>query len=222
MRSQEALGTKMEEEGGMPDTYRTVTDAGRAELKARGSRFIGEARPARTEAAAQSAVAAIREREHKATHHCFAYRLQPSGNAFRYDDDGEPSGTAGPPILRQIDARDLTNTLVVVTRYFGGTKLGTGGLVRAYGGAADGALEDATIETEVVRERLRLQFAYDDTAPANRVLEQFDTVVTDESYTDVTRLTVAVRRSEAGAFAEAFTNALGGRGQVERAETAEP
>ena len=86
----------------------------------------------------------------------------------RYDDDGEPSGTAGPPILRQIDARTLANTLVAVTRYFGGTELGTGGLARAYGDVASAALSAAPVVERVVRTPVRLRFAYDDTSPAQR------------------------------------------------------
>ena len=103
------------------------------ETKVKGSRFIAEATDVRDEEMTMAFVADVRGREPGATHHCWAYRLGTGGDAFRYNDDGEPSGTAGPPILRQIDALGLTNTLVVVTRYYGGTKLGTGGLLRAYG-----------------------------------------------------------------------------------------
>jgi uncharacterized YigZ family protein len=164
--------------------------------------------------AATEWIETIREREHTATHHCTAYRLGREGEDFRYDDDGEPSGTAGPPLLRQIDARDLTNTLVVVTRYFGGTELGTGGLARAYGNAAAAALDRASIVERVVRTPVRVRFDYDDTAPAEQVLRQFDTEVQDSTYTDVTTLTVGVRRSEVDAFVDAFTNALSDRGEL--------
>ena len=113
------------------DAYRTIEAPARAEQRVDGSRFLADAAPVtdRQDVAAQ--VEAIRSREHKATHHCTAYRIGAEGEEARYNDDGEPSGTGGAPILRQIDARTLTNTLVVVTRYFGGTELGTGGLARA-------------------------------------------------------------------------------------------
>jgi putative IMPACT (imprinted ancient) family translation regulator len=114
----------------------------------------------------QARIGAIRERT--TTHHCAAYRLGRDGEDFRYDDDGEPSGTAGPPILRQIDAQTLTNTLVVVTRYFGGTELGIGGLARACGDVASAALDAATVVERVLRTPVRLQFAYDDPSPAQR------------------------------------------------------
>jgi uncharacterized YigZ family protein len=198
----------------MSDTYRTITSEATATLKIEGSRFLAEAVPVDSRDAAEARIEAVREREHQATHHCTAYRLGTEGGDFRYNDDGEPSGTAGQPILRQIDARDLTNTLVVVTRYYGGTKLGTGGLMRAYGDAADAALDRASVVEKVVRVPVRVRFAYDDTAPARQVLRRFDAPVADSTYTDVTELTVGVRASEVDAFVEAFTNALSARGEV--------
>jgi len=196
----------------MPDTYRTLNGPARAEIKRDGSRFVARAQPADSREAAEAAIDRIEQAQPDATHHCTAYRVGPSGDVFRSNDDGEPSGTAGPPILRQIDARDLTNTLVVVTRDFGGTKLSTGGLVRAYGDAASAALDAAPIVERVVRVPVRVQFAYDDTSAAERCLHRFDTAVTDRDYTDVTAWTVAVRQSHVEAFVQAFTNALGNRG----------
>ncbi len=205
----------------MTDTYRTLDGSGRAEHTVDGSRFLAEAVAVASRTAAEETIAAVRAREHKATHHCSAYRLGVAGDTFRYDDDGEPSGTAGRPILRQIDARDLTNTLVVVTRYFGGTELGTGGLARAYGDAAAAALERADGVERVVRTPLRIRYDYDDTAPAERVLRQFDAEVRDSEYTDVTTLTVGVRTSRVDAFVEAFRNALSDRGELTRVDDEE-
>ena len=198
----------------MSDAYRTLDASSTAEHTVEGSRFLAEAVPVPDREAAEERIAEVRAREHKATHHCSAYRIGPSGDTFRYDDDGEPSGTAGAPLLQQIDARDLTNTLVVVTRYFGGTELGTGGLARAYGTAAARALEAAPVEERVVRVPVRIEYAYDDTTPAEQVLRRFDTTEIESHYTDVTTRTVGVPRSEVQSFVEAFTNALGGRGTV--------
>ncbi len=198
----------------MSDTYRTLAEATSAEIKVVDSRFIAEAFPVDRTEAAEAQIEAVRAREHQARHHCTAYRIGVEGHTFRYNDDGEPSGTAGAPILQRIDGHELTNTLVVVTRYFGGTKLGTGGLARAYGDAAEAALDRASIVERVVRIPLRLRFDYADTTPANRVLRQFDTAVQARDFSEVTELTVGVRRSEVAAFREAFTNALGGRGEV--------
>ncbi len=198
------------------DTYRTLVQPGTAAFKERGSRFLGEAAHVQSADEAQEALAAIRRRERGATHHCWACRL--GADRFRYDDDGEPSGTAGAPILRQIDGRGLTHVLVVVTRYYGGTKLGTGGLARAYGAAAAQALEAARVAARVaervLRTPLRLRFAYDDTAPARQTLSRFDAELTGETYAEATTWHVAVRRSQAEAFVQAFTNALGGRATV--------
>jgi len=198
----------------MTDTYRTVEGMGRAEHTVEGSQFLAEAVPAAERTEAEETVSAIRSRERKATHHCFAYRVGVAGDTFRYDDDGEPSGTAGQPILRQIDALDLTNTLVVVTRYFGGTELGTGGLVRAYGTAAGAALDRAATTERVVRTPVQIRFDYDDTSPVKRVLGQFDADLQDSDFTDVTTLTVGVRESQVDPFVKSFRNALSDRGEV--------
>ena len=201
------------------DVYRSLARPATAELKIKGSRFLAEAVPVASEDEAAAAIAEVRRREHAATHHCTAYRLGPDGATFRAHDDGEPSGTAGAPILRQIDALGLTNTLVVVTRYYGGTKLGTGGLARAYGEAAAEALAAAPIATHVRRAHVRLRFAYADTSPAMHTLGRFGAEVVETRYGEATELVVAVRRSEAEAFAAAFVEALAGRGEAEiRAE----
>ena len=199
----------------MSDTYRTIARPALAEPpKTKGSRFIGEAFPAASEADAEAHLDAVRKREHAATHHTWAWRLGIEGDTFRSSDDGETSGSAGAPILRQIDARDLTNTLVVVTRYYGGTKLGVGGLVRAYGEAASEALDAARIVEHVVRVPVRLRFAYDDTSPAMHTVNRFDTEIAEQNYSDDTELVVRVRRSEVEALGAAFVEALGGRGEV--------
>ena len=199
----------------MTDSYRTLARPASAEPpKTKGSRFIGEAFPVRTEEEAMARLEAVRKREHAATHWCWAYRLGVEGDAFRYSDDGEPSGSAGAPILRQIEARELTNTLVVVTRYYGGTKLGTGGLVRAYGEAASEVLDAARIVEHVVRVPVRLRFAYDDTSPAMHTVNRFDAEIAEQHYAEDTELVVRVRRSEADALRAAFVEALGGRGTV--------
>lgn len=198
----------------MSDTYRTLDEGARSEIKVEGSRFLATALPVPDRGAAEERIEEIRERDHKATHHCSAYRTGLEGEVFRYDDDGEPSGTAGRPILRQIDARSLTNTLVVVTRYFGGTELGTGGLARAYGEAASTAMNRATVVERVVRTPVKIQFSYEDTSPVDQVLQTFDAEVQASSYTDVTTLTVGVPPSEVDPFLQAFTDSLSDRGDI--------
>ncbi len=198
------------------DIYRTIMAASASESpKIRGSRFIGDAFPVESVEEALEQLGAIRKREHAATHHCWAYRLDPSGTTFRYSDDGEPNGSAGLPIFRQIEGRELTNVLVVVTRYYGGTKLGMGGLVRAYGEAAALVLNEAPKHEVIVRVPVRLSFAFADTSPAMHTIGKFDVKISETSYSeDGTELTLNVRRSEVERLEAAFTEALGGRGEV--------
>ena len=202
----------------MVDTYRTLAAAHTDEPpKSKGSRFIGEAFPVASEADALLAVDAVRAREHAATHVCWAYRLGADGARTRSADDGEPSGTAGLPILREIEGRDLTDCLVTVTRYYGGTKLGAGGLARAYGDAAAGVLDGARVRTVVVRVPVELRFAFSDTSAAMRQLDTFDAEIADQAYTpEGTVLTLGVRCSQADALAAAFVEATSGRGECRR------
>jgi putative IMPACT (imprinted ancient) family translation regulator len=194
------------------DHYRTLAAPATAEPpKTKGSRFLAEAFPAADEAAAAAHLGAVRRREHAATHWCWAFRA-PDGTP-RYSDAGEPAGTAGLPIFREIEGRRLAGVLVVVTRYYGGTKLGTGPLARAYAEAAGRALDAAPKTEVVVRVPVRLAFAFADTSPAMRTVERFEAEVADTAYTaEGTALLVWVRRSQAGALRAAFVEALGGRG----------
>ncbi len=206
----------------MPDTYRTLRAAAEAEPpKSKGSRFIGHAAPAATEEEALAVVEAMRTREHAARHWCWAYRLGASGETWRANDDGEPNGTGGRPILQEIEGRDLTNVAVVVTRYYGGTKLGAGGLARAYGeGAAwalDAARDERLIRTVTVRQRLTLHYGFDDTSAAMRTVQAFDAKIADQRYSATgAALALAVRASEVEPLAAQFIEATSGRGRVER------
>ena len=202
------------------DVYHSADRPSEVETKVLGSRFIGRAWPVASEEAVHAILAEQRRAEYTATHHCSAFRLLPDGSLFRFNDDGEPSGTAGMPILRQIEGRGLTCTLVVVTRYYGGTKLGTGGLIRAYGEAAALALDAAGQREHVRRTRLTVAFDYADTSPALHALAQFDAVTEATRYGEQTEMDVAVARSQSDAFADTFRNALGGRGSVCVGETA--
>lgn len=156
-------------------TIRTVARPLRHEIdKVKGSRFLADVAPASTAEAALAVVEGLREEFRDATHHCFAWRLGTDPEAKRASDDGEPSGTAGRPILQEIDGRGLTDVVVVVTRWYGGTKLGTGGLLRAYSAAAAEALERAAILERPIVERLRLVFGYGFSGPVQGVLAAHD------------------------------------------------
>jgi len=138
----------------MSDNYPTVSTPGEGLYKAKGSKFYGYAFAALTEDAALAHVQVVRDQHHKARHHCYAYRLGPGSDRWRANDDGEPSNSAGRPILGQIDSLGLEDVVVVVVRYFGGTKLGVSGLIEAYRSAAAEALQNAHIEQRTRTRRL--------------------------------------------------------------------
>ena len=138
----------------------TLSGASRVEIIIKKSRFIGEASPCTSEETVSSLLEEVKQREPGATHHCWGYVLGLSGEQARYHDDGEPRGTAGLPILDVIKKKNLTNTLVVVTRYFGGIKLGAGGLVRAYTDAAAQALDAGGIHRLVAMSCCRIKLPY--------------------------------------------------------------
>ncbi len=144
----------------MSDTYRTLAVAGTGIYKDRGSKFVAYAFPVESEEEALGHLERLRKEHPKARHHCFAWRLGTEGRRFRFNDDGEPAGTAGRPILGQIDAAGLTNVVVIVVRYFGGTLLGTSGLIRAYGQSAAEALRQGQFIERMVLQHWRVELNY--------------------------------------------------------------
>ncbi len=144
----------------MSDTYRTLAVAGTGLYKDRGSRFVAYAFPVESEEEALGHLERLRKEHPKARHHCFAWRLGTEGRRFRFNDDSEPAGTAGRPILGQIDAAGLTNVVVIVVRYFGGTLLGTSGLIRAYRQSAAEALRQGQFIERMVLQHWRVELNY--------------------------------------------------------------
>jgi len=142
------------------DNYKTIDRKADGLFKDRGSRFIALAIPVTTQEEIKSRLEELRKEYHDARHHCYAWVLSPDRQAWRVNDDGEPSGTAGKPILGQINSRELTNILVVVIRYFGGTLLGVSGLINAYRSAAADALDNASIIERHLVERWIVTFPY--------------------------------------------------------------
>lgn len=157
--------------------YNTIEKLSVAEYKDRGSKFIAYAFPLADVGEFKEKLALLKKEHPKAVHHCFAYRLGLDGITFRVSDDGEPSGTAGRPILGQIDSRQLTNVLIVVVRYFGGTLLGVPGLINAYKSAAALALPDTLVIKKPVLINFRLQFDHTLTHEVMKIVKQFDCVV---------------------------------------------
>ena len=144
----------------MEDVYKTIKEPAEGLYKEKGSRFIALAYPVENEDEIKTIVACLKEQYYDARHHCFAWRLGVAKTCFRAYDDVEPSSTAGKPILGQIQSQDLTNILIVVVRYFGGTKLGVSGLINAYREAATDVLRNAVVIEKTVDERLRIRFSY--------------------------------------------------------------
>lgn len=202
--------------GAMP-AHLTLTAAVDLEVeKIKGSRFWAFARPVCDEEEARAFVEELRGL-HKAGHHCHAWCLGMGPEPLtRSSDDGEPGGTAGRPILREIEARGLRDVCVVVLRWFGGTKLGTGGLVRAYGGAARALLEEAETREVVVTEGVRVRFAYPDTAAVEGVLRERGLSPAAADYGEDVCFSLEVPPEDLAALEKSLSDATGGRLELER------
>ncbi|MFC3874996.1 IMPACT family protein [Neisseria musculi] len=172
--------------------YHTIAAPVQAEFKDKGSRFIAFAYPVKTTEAVKNYVDALREAHHKARHWCYAYRLGTDGNTFRANDDGEPSGSAGRPILGQIDSAGLTDVLVVVVRYFGGTLLGVPGLIHAYKTATAEALQLAEKLEKNIEKTVWLRCGYPHLNDAIRVAKQHQAEVVAQDLQLDCRLTVSI------------------------------
>ncbi|MBK8139636.1 MAG: YigZ family protein [Chitinophagaceae bacterium] len=157
--------------------YNTIEKTAVAEYKDRGSKFLAYVYPLKELSDFKEKLAALKKEHPKAVHHCFAYRLGLDGNNYRVSDDGEPSGTAGRPILGQIDSKQLTNVLIIVVRYFGGTLLGVPGLINAYRTAASLALQITPVVQKPVLLPYRLQFDYTQMNDVMKVVKHFDCAV---------------------------------------------
>lgn len=179
------------------DSYYTLAAPASGEFKDRGSKFIAYAYPVRTEEEALAHVEALRKEHFKARHHCFAWRIGPDGSRFRANDDGEPSGTAGRPILGQIDAFGLTYLIIVVVRYFGGTLLGASGLIQAYRESAAEALRQAQVVEVLVKNHYQLHFDYALMPDVMNAVKKMGLTILREAYDDAGLLEIAIRQSEA-------------------------
>ncbi len=194
-------------------SYYTIAKSVRVEIdKIKGSRFIADVSPIGSVAEARAFLSLIRETFPDATHHCSAWRVDEQES--RANDDGEPKGSAGAPILRQIDGAGVVGTVVVVTRYYGGTKLGTGGLVRAYGAAARLVLENAHIIEHVIKRTLEITHDYELTAVVQSVLAKYKLEPVDAVYETNVKLKFAVDEDIAEAFIYELTEGTSGRVKV--------
>jgi len=179
------------------DIYQTIAQPSLAEFKDRGSRFIAYSYPIKTTEEFKEKLQLLKKEHPKAVHHCFAYRLGLDGNNYRVSDDGEPSGTAGKPILGQIDSKGLTNVLIIVVRYFGGTLLGVPGLINAYKSAASMALQLTPFTQKPVMVRWTVTFDYTQMNDVMRWVKAVNCEVIEQEMQLFCKLVVDVPKNKA-------------------------
>jgi uncharacterized YigZ family protein len=192
------------------EPFRTLAGRGRAEFSVKGSEFVGQAAPVDSVEGAEAFVAEVREANPEATHNVPAYRVRADPFREYASDDGEPSGSAGKPVLNVLSGQDLENVAVVVTRHYGGTNLGIGGLVRAYGRAAKEAVADAGTREAVPHETVRAVVDYDDSGTVRGIVESAATEF-EATYEERVTFEARVPTVEAEGFRDRLRSATSGR-----------
>lgn len=179
------------------DSYLTIAEPAEAIYKERSSKFLTYAYPVESEEVIKELLDALRKEYYDATHHCYAYRLGPHGETFRANDDGEPSGTAGKPILGQLLSADLTNCLVVVVRYFGGTKLGVSGLIQAYKESTADVIAVSKIIEKTVDRIIKVDFSYISMNGVMRIIKDMNPRIDEQVFDNLCTMKLRIRESEA-------------------------
>ncbi len=177
------------------DFFRTIDKPSEGLFKDKGSKFIAYAYPVSDENQIKSYIQSLKDQHYKARHHCYAYRLGKDGEQYRANDDGEPSGTAGRPIHGQLMSYDVTNVLIVVVRYFGGTLLGTSGLINAYKTASIEALKSADIIEKIVSDHFKIQFSYTVQSHVERLIKEYDLTIDEAVYNVDCTYEISVRKN---------------------------
>lgn len=189
------------------DTYKTITKPSEETLfKDRNSKFFGYAFPVFSEEDIKERLEELRKQHHTARHHCYAWQLGTENIRFRANDDGEPSNSAGQPIYGQIQSFDVTNVLIVSVRYFGGTKLGVGGLINAYRTSAQLALEASEIVEKTIDIHYKLKFGYDMMNKVQRIIKERNLDIINQKLELDCEYTISVRKKEAENIFEVFDN----------------
>lgn len=193
----------------MKDNYHTIEDFFTGYFKDKGSRFYAYAYPIRSEEDVKPKINQLKKEHHSARHYCYAWRLGTEEITFRTNDDGEPSSTAGKPILGQLQRFEVTNILVVVVRYFGGTLLGTSGLINAYKNAALNVLENANIVKKLIEDTYILSFTYKELNDVMTIAKRENLKILNTRFEINCELTFSVRKSESEKIKEIFENFYG-------------
>ncbi len=191
------------------DIYYTISTPSTALFKDKGSKFIGYAYPISNEEEVKQHLDELKKEHHNARHHCYAFRLGTDGENYRFSDDGEPSGTAGRPIHGQLLSKNITNTLVIVVRYFGGTLLGVGGLINAYKCATADVLENCEIKECIIFSNLQINFDYSLQNIVMRKLDEFEAKVINSVYEMDCTLCVGIPKSNKSQFLKSFDEVHG-------------
>ena len=186
------------------DTYKEVKSHTTGIYKEKGSKFIAYSSPVYSEQEVKERLEEVKKLEHSARHHCYAYVLHADKSAQRVNDDGEPSSTAGKPILGRILSSDLTNILIVVVRYFGGVKLGVPGLIRSYKTAASDAITDAIIITKTIKEHYEVRFKYPQMNDVMRIVKEYDLEIVNTDFQIECKLIFAVSKSKTETILNTF------------------
>ena len=186
------------------DKYKEIKSATTGVYKEKGSKFIAYSFPVHSEENVKEKIEEIKKLEHSARHHCYAYILKPDKSAQRANDDGEPSSTAGKPILGQILSNDLTNILIVVVRYFGGVKLGVPGLIRSYKTAALDAISNSEIITKIIKEQFAVSFKYPQMNEVMRLVKEYNLEVVNTDFQIECNLIFAVAKRKSEEVVETF------------------
>lgn len=166
----------------MQDSYLTISKNSEGLYKEKGSKFIALAFPVRSEEQVKEKLEEVKKTYYDARHHCYAYILGADGAQYRANDDGEPNHSAGDPILGQIKSRELTNTLVVVVRYFGGTKLGVSGLINAYKTSAADALDQNKVVEKLITQSVKFIFPYEEINEVMKLVSDFEMEITNQEF----------------------------------------
>jgi uncharacterized YigZ family protein len=192
----------------MISIYKNISKKSESLIKEKGSKFFGFASPVYSEKDILQELENIRKIHHQATHVCYAYKLGVNHVKYRYNDDGEPSNSAGAPIFGQINSFEITNCLIAVVRYYGGTKLGVGGLIQAYRLAAKEALEQNTIIAYALKSQFTLEFEYEDLPKLMSIFKQQKIEIINQKSTETCEYTLSIENEKITGFKESISKII--------------
>ena len=190
------------------DSYKTIKNPSTGEYKDKGSKFIAYAFEINSEQEFKNQLDKIKKEHFKARHHCYAYAIGPDHEKYRYNDDGEPGGTAGQPIYNQIKSKELSNIGIVVVRYFGGTKLGVSGLINAYKSSTKEALDNTEIIEKYIEDIVSIKYDYKYTGDIMKVINSSIAKISDTRFDEIPEIILKIRKSKTMEFIKTMCSAI--------------